>query len=156
MKGEVYLFAHDYTFASSEVKDLLLDPTGYTPPPQTEPGLAMLVPDISASAGPLLIELFSGTVVSANGVEQVSTPQDYRAAGPAAMKIYLGPTITTLGTARGELLVPATSIGLNQRGQTLESDEPLTLDISQKYLIRLTNENGAGTRVGLKFAWAER
>jgi hypothetical protein len=153
--GQSFTLSHDYTFTTSETKNFLVDPTGYVPPEGGQDRVVANVPSFAASAGPLKVEFFVGTTVSANGTQQTTFNRDATSSNVAQTCIYLAPTITDDGTGFSELLIPATAGGPVNVGSNSPIDLPFAMDSTLKLLMRVTNENGADTRVGIRFTFFE-
>lgn len=154
-QGRAFSCTHDYTFDTDETKDFLIDPANYVPPLMSEGNIAVGPLRLDTDGGPLHVELFSETTVSANGEELTSFNRNEKSTNVAGVKVFFGPTITDVGTPLSEEIVPATSLGAIESGMQGLSRMPALLDSSKRILVRITNENGAGVRVGFSFNWLE-
>jgi hypothetical protein len=145
-------FTHaDYTLGvgESEIINYLLDPTGCTCDHVVAEN-----PIFNATAGPVTVEYFVGTTVSANGTELVTFNR--RSGGDAAKsKLYVAPTITGDGVRIAGQLVTATSAVQGDTGATTSTGLPFEVDKGLLLLIRVTNTNGADVAIGRTFSWIE-
>lgn len=148
--GQAYVFA-DYTtgLAASGVLDFLFDPTACTCDK-----LVISLPQFNATAGPVTVELYSFVTVTANGTEQVTFN---RAAVPtvAEAKIYLGPTIDSLGDRIAGYLVPGTSGFLSSSAGEAPGMFEFELSPLFKVLVRATNLDATAIDIGYQVTWAE-
>ena len=112
------------------------------------------VPIFNATAGPVTIEYFIGTTVSALGTELFTFNR--RSGGePARARLYVAPTITGDGVRIAGQLLPATDAVQGDTGQTTEIGLPFEVDRNNLLLIRVTNTNGADVAIGRRFDWIE-
>ena len=150
INGKAFTHA-DYTqgIATDAIINYLFDPTACT----CDQVIAE-VPIFNATAGPVLIEYFVGTTVSANGTELITFNR--RSGFPAAKgKIYVAPTITADGVRIAGQLLPATDAVQGDTGASTEAGLPFEVDKAFRLLIRITNKNGDNVSIGRRFDWIE-
>ena len=112
------------------------------------------VPIFNATAGPVLVEYFVGTTVSANGTELVTFNR--RSGFPSAKaKLYVAPTISDDGVRIAGQLLPATDAVQGDTGAATEIGLPFEVDKDFRLLIRITNKNGDNVSIGRRFDWIE-
>lgn len=144
-------FTHsDYTLAvaGAAVINYLFDPTACT----CDQVIAE-TPIFNSTAGPVTIEFFTGTTVSANGSELLVFNR--RSGGDAAeAKLYVGPTITGDGTRFAAQILTATDAVQGDTGAVTIQGLPFEVDKTALILIRLTNTNGIAD-IGRRFDWVE-
>lgn len=150
VNGNAYTHA-DYTLgvADSEVINYIFDPRNCTCT-----NIVAENPIFNATAGPITIEYYIGTTVSALGSELVAFNRRPTMSPPHA-KLYVAPTITGDGVRIAGQLVPATEAVQGDTGSTTTSGLPFEVDKTQLMLIRVTNTNGAGVAIGRTFNWVE-
>jgi hypothetical protein len=151
-QGKAFSLSQDYTFGAADTSDFLVDPTGYTGPIGR---IVANVPGFAASAGPLKVEFFSDATVSANGTQQTVFNRDATSENTPQTCIYISPTVTSPGVSFSSILIPATAGGPVNVGTNTPVDLPFAMDTTKKLLMRVTNENGADTRVGIRFTFFE-
>jgi len=145
-------FTHaDYTLevGESAVIDYLFDPRNVA-----AEHVVAENPVFNATSGPITIEYYVGTTVSALGTELVTFNR--RPGGPPALaKLYVAPTVTGVGIRIAGQLVTATEAVQGDTGSTTSSGLPFEVDQTHLMLIRVTNTNGAGVAIGRTFNWIE-
>jgi hypothetical protein len=145
-------FTHsDYTLgvATAAVIDYMFDPTACSCDQ-----IIAEVPVFNATAGPVTIEFYSDPTTTANGTELLSFNR--RSSGvPAEAKLYVAPTISSVGTRFSGLLLPATAAVQGNTGDQTVQGLPFEVDKTKKMLIRVTNNNGDGVDIGRRFDWIE-
>ena len=145
-------FTHaDYTtgIAGSAVINYLFDPRECT----CEQVIAE-VPFFNATAGPVTIEYYVGTTITAFGTELFVFNR--RSGKPnAKAKLYVAPTITDDGVRIAGQLLPATAAVQGDTGASTEAGLPFEVDKTNLLLIRITNTNGEDVAVGRRFDWIE-
>jgi hypothetical protein len=145
-------FTHsDYTLgvATSAVIDYLFDPTACSCDQ-----IIAEVPVFNATAGPVTVEFYSAPTTTANGTELISFNR--RSGGASAeAKLYVGPTISDVGTRFSGLLLPATAATQGNTGDQTIQGLPFEVNKAAKVLIRVTNKNGDGVDIGRRFDWVE-
>lgn len=157
LKGMAFTQSSVYTLGAAEVLDILIDPSNYIPDNEQKLGfLVAEVPAFGATAGPILIDFYKGTTVSNNGTPADPPPFNRNAMSSrtAQVEIYTGPTITDPGFNFSSIIVPSTSVGVNGTPAQSPTELPVTFS-GDLILIRMTNENGAGTKVGVRNNWFE-
>jgi hypothetical protein len=99
-----------------------------------------------------LYQFYEGTTVSAYGVEMPSFNRNRNSSKVALMKLYVGPSITSVGT----LLFQA-KVGLDKSyGGTVRSEQEFVLKDNTNYLLRVTNQaSGTNTINGIS-NWYEK
>ena len=150
VKGKSFSFEDYFTFSASEVKTIVLDPTAFT-----GVNLTFNPVVLSATAGPILVDFYVGTIANADGT--LLGASNRRPGFPSPQTILrLNPTGVTLGTRFAGDLVPstgmnpATSVGAgNMPGLPFEFLNTI------KYAVQFTNLNGADTYMQLKVTWFE-
>jgi hypothetical protein len=144
-------FTHsDYTLGvlADNVTNYLFDPTACTCDQ-----IVAEVPIFNATSGPVTIEFFAGTIVSANGTELDSFNRRSGGDIPEA-KLYIGPTITFDGARFSGIILTATEAAQGDTGAVTVSGLPFEVSKSIKILIRVTNANGVNN-IGRRFDWVE-
>jgi hypothetical protein len=144
-------FTHsDYTLdvLTTVVTDYLFDPTACT----CDQVIAE-TPIFNATAGPVTIEFFAGTTVSANGTE-LDVFNRRAAGGAAEAKLYVGPTITLVGTRFAGQILTATDAVQGDTGAVTIPGLPFEVDKTTLILVRVTNINGTSS-IGRRFDWVE-
>lgn len=156
IEGEAFVrgraFTHaDYTLdvGTDEVINYLFDPTACTCE-----NLVAEVPIFNASAGPVTIEYYIGTTVSAVGTELLAFNRRSGGVAPKA-KLYVAPTITDDGVRFTGQVVTATEAVQGDTGSISYAGLPFEVDQTQLLLIRVTNTNGNGVAMGRLFNWIE-
>lgn len=158
LRGMAFTQSTVYTFGSAEVNNFIIDPTGYTPDSEQKYGLIYYdIPAMAATGGPLLIEYFSAPAYSDIGTVTVPAVFNRNSLSPrtAQMIITEGATITDPGDAISQLLLPATSVGVNGAPAAIGEALPFVVGSAVKFLMRVTNENGAGVRMQIRQNWFE-
>lgn len=109
----------------------------------------------AATAGPVLIDLYTGTVADDNGT--LLTPSNRREGQPQPVSIIrLNPTINDAGTLFADDLVPASGSGVgNANGSTNGPGLPFEIDPTMKKMLLIDNKDGAGIYFQLKMTWFE-
>lgn len=151
VEGKAFTHA-DYTLAvgAAAVINYLFDPTAVT-----SDQVIAEVPRFNATAGPITIEYFVGTTVSANGTElDVFNRRASSATVPEA-KLYVGPTITADGTRFSGVLLAASEAVQGDTGAITDVGLPFEVNKAALILIRITNTNGAGIGIGRRLDWVE-
>ena len=150
VNGKAFTHA-DYTLGVAEdaIINYLVDPTNCTCD-----HIVAENPIFSATAGPVTIEYFVGTTVSALGTELVTFNR--RPTGTQAqLKLYVAPTITGDGVRIAGQLVTATEAVQGDTGATTSAGLPFEVDKRFMMLIRVTNTNGADNAIGRSINWIE-
>jgi hypothetical protein len=151
-EGKVFTYL-DYTiYGASEVKDLVFDPIDYK-----GSKLKVFTPSFSATAGPVIIDVYFGTdAVRDPAKELFIYNRNGKSSNTAKSKAYINPIINSLGFRPGGRLVP--SGGQNPAtGVPGEAAEfvPVILDETQKVLFRIKNLNGADTYIETNVVFIE-
>lgn len=109
---------------------------------------------VSSDGGPVDVDLYEGTTVSANGTAITPYNNNRNSGTTAAMTVFESPTITTDGTLLEPIIIP----GTKQQGSFgSEASNEWNLKADTIYMIRITNNTiGAGTsRFTLNMFWYE-
>lgn len=106
------------------------------------------------AGGDAQIQLYEDTTVSANGAVQTPQNRNRRSLNTPDLTLYLGPTVTGVGTVLSNRLIPAGKGG-NSAGGDISSFEEWILAESTNYLFRVTNRGGGAKPVGLAIDWYE-
>ena len=155
-RGMTYTYQDYHTFGASEVKDFLFDPTGYTPPPGGQNRIVGFFPSVFAEAGPILVDFYHSTTASEDGTLLDIFNRDSTSSNTPSSTLRLGPTVSNAGTRFSGIGVPANATGAGQQvSSSVEESLPFALDITMKYLMRFTNQNGADTLVSIRFTFFE-
>lgn len=135
-KGDAYICSSRVSLGSGAVLNaLLVVPSGYT---------VHLRHVTSTTGGPILIDMYEETTVSANGSAGNWRNANRNFPDTPNMEIYSGPTITSDGTLIFQQMVPGTG-GFFGGGATLEIGIiEIVLKPNTNYLLRFTN-NSTGT-----------
>lgn len=150
INGKAFTHA-DYSLlvADSNVTNYLFDATACT----CDQVIAE-TPIFNGTAGPVTVEYFVGTTVSANGTELVVFNRRATSANVAKAKLYIGPTITDDGTRFAGQLLAATDAVQGDSGSTTFLGLPFEVLKTSNILIRVTNVNGENN-IGRRFDWIE-
>lgn len=144
-------FTHsDYALGvlAANITNYLFDPTACTCE-----RLIVDVPIFNATSGPITVEFFGGTIVSANGTELESFNR--RSGGDVAeAKLYINPTITNDGSRFSGIILTATESNQGDTGAVTIQGLPFEVNKATKILIRVTNIDGVNN-IGRRFDWIE-
>lgn len=119
---------------------------------------ALLYPHLIISAGAggdADVFLYEGTTFSAAGAGVTAVNRDRSSATVATATITSGPTITLVGTALFQHLLPGGSHPVNAPGGSGETREEFILDVSTDYMVRLTNITGGAQAASVTIGWYE-
>lgn len=156
-RGKAFTHQDYHTMVAAQVMNFIFDPTAYVPPPGALNRIVGFFPSIFAEAGPILMDIYYDVDASGDGVVQEIFNRDSISTNVASSTLKLDPTtITSPGTRFTGIGIPANSIGSGQQvSSSVEDQLPFALDTTKKYLIRLTNQNGADTLVTMRFTFFE-
>lgn len=129
---------------------IVFDPTAFT-----GDNFTFLPLFFAATAGPVLVNLYTGTDADADGTPLV--PSNRREGQPQPVSIIqLNPTINDPGIQFADDLIPASGSGVgNANGSTNGPGLPFEIDPTMKKLIEFENKGGAGVYLQIKMTWFE-
>lgn len=156
--GQAFTQSADYTIGDGATMDFLLDPTGYTPDEEQLYGQVIFdVPTFFAAAGPLVVSFFAAPDISAPGtpLSPGAFNRDANSSRVSQMLLTHTPTIVSDGVLYSKILIPATAGGPVNVGSQSFDNLPFNLNLANKTLMRVVNENGANTRFGVRNSWFE-
>lgn len=159
--GMAFTQSSVFTMGSGGVLNFLIDPTNYLPDQeQIYNKIIYEIPAFSATAGPILIEFFSNPVTSSPGTDTFPLPFNRIADSQRTvqLKITQGPTVSDFGVKLSEILIPATSIGIHGTPAAVTEILPFSMHVGENgtpLLMRVTNQNGSNTMVGIRHNWFE-
>jgi hypothetical protein len=156
-RGLAYSYQDYMNYEAAQVRNFIFDPTNYIPPEGAEGRVVGFFPSFFAEAGPITAEFFAGTEEEGDGTPLVLFNRDGSSVNIPLSTLKVDPSeITNDGTRFTGIGIPANATGSGQQVSSEVQDElPFALDITQKYLIRVTNTNGAGTLVMMRFTFFE-
>jgi hypothetical protein len=152
------LFVQGLSFTSSQIVvspdqgqiDILVDPTVCACDQIVFAPLSF-----TADEGPITVEIYTGTTVSANGTELPAFNRRATSTNTTGMKLYSGPTVTDAGTKFSELLIPVSAVGPQITGSPTATGLPFEIDKGVLYMARIINNNGANANVQYSATWFE-
>lgn len=155
IRGYAFSFEDYFLMGASEVLDIVVDPTSF----KSITGQNNLVFNNlggSATAGPITIDIHAG--VNADNDGDILESSNRRASIGTAAQVILrkNPTINNAGVKFAGDLIPGT--GLNPATATGAKNTgalPFEITNTTKYMLRITNHNGADTYLQLKLTWFE-
>lgn len=151
VNGQAFSYEDYLSYNTDEVKDFLFDPTAFI-----GTNIVIVPPLFAATAGPVLIDYYVGTTASDNGTLLGISNRRGTSTNENQAILRLNPTISNVGTRFTGRLVPATGVNPVQGiGGASSSALPFEVDYSFKYLIRVTNTDGAGVYVQTDLTWLE-
>lgn len=108
-----------------------------------------------ADEGPITVELYVGVTISALGT--LKTIFNRRSTSPTKnrLKIYSGPTVSDVGIKFSELLIPASSAAIFINGSQSGPGLPFEINKELLYMARIINNNGADANVEYNATWFE-
>lgn len=157
LKGLAFSYTDYVIFGTDEVKNYVFDPTTYTPPAGSYGKIIARPPAIGATQGPILLDVYGNTDANNDGTIITAFNRNGNSPKPvSSATLRLNPTINNVGIKFAGYLTPSTGTNpITGRGGTAEDSLPYELNLTQKYLFRFTNLNGATTRVGIRSVWFE-
>lgn len=159
-KGQVFSYEDYISFAASETKIIVVDPTAFEP---LGAGVLTRIPFNPllgvATAGPILIDFYSGTEAADDGTILQGSNRDSTADKLLPdIVLRLSPTVSNKGTRFAGDMIPSTASGpggLTNSGSGNAIGLPFAISNLSKYALELTNMNGDGVYVQLKLTWLE-
>lgn len=160
LKEQAFTQSQRHTFAADEIKYFLIDPTNYVPGSTQKFGrIISEVPSFFAASGPIDID-FLELVTLAPAVATPLTLAPFNRIATSSIAPQL--ELSTLSAAPGdmdlfsEILVPSNAAGVGQQvGFSVSEELPFALDLTKKLVMRVTNQDGANTSVGIRWTWFE-
>jgi hypothetical protein len=153
-QGKSFTLSQVYIFGADSTSDFLFDPTGYTPPEGGENRIVAFVPEVNADAGPILITFYADSTAE-GGALQPAFNRDGTSPNLPQLCVYKDTTVGDEGTSFSEILVPATTGGPVNVGAQSPATNLFAIDTTKKIIMRVHNQNGAGTQVGVRATWFE-
>lgn len=151
VNGLVFSYEDYLIYGDDEVKNFIFDPTAFT-----GTNLVITPPQFSASSGPITVEYFIGATADNDGTLLGISNRRGTSSNVNKAILRLAPSNISEGTRFAGRLIPATGVNPNQgSGNASGSNLPFEIDCSVKYLIRITNTDGAGVYVQTDFTWIE-
>jgi len=109
--------------------------------------------DVETKDGPVLVDLYEGALVSANGTQGPVYNMNRQSSRQPSFTTYQGPTVTDPGSSN---LYPTLTNGSKGVGGGSDRQGRLVLKENENYLLRLTNASGANpTTIGLHAVFGE-
>jgi hypothetical protein len=144
--GLVYGMASRLTLANNATLDMLLVT------PATPAHIELLTMECSTTSAPVYIDLYEGTIVSANGTAVTNIRNYNRQSNRAnGLAIYQGATVTDTGISVDAMLLAGDKTIGGGNGQ----DGRFILKPSEKYLVRVQNVSGASATLGFRLVFGE-
>lgn len=153
-QGKAFTLSQVYTFDADSTSDFLFDPTGYVPPVGGENRIVAFVPEVNADAGPIMVTFYADSTAS-GGDLQPTFNRDALSDNTSQLCVYKDTTVDDEGISFSEILVPATTGGPVNVGAQAPASNLFAMDTTKKLIMRLHNQNGAGTQVGVRATWFE-
>ena len=82
----------------------------------------------TADEGPIVVEIYAGTTVSANGTPLPIFNRRATSTNITGLKLYSGPTVSDAGTKFSELLIPVSAVGPQITGSPTGIGLPFEID----------------------------
>jgi hypothetical protein len=114
---------------------------------------AHMVMSVESTAGQILLEVFRGATVSANGTLETAINRNGNYADASTTLIYETPTVTGDGT-----LIRSSVYGTGKNSSTGGGDRGSSETVLKQntiYLLRITEQNILATTVNINFDWYE-
>lgn len=141
----------DYLDIPTGVSYFLLDLTGVS-----ERAVFSLPLKIKVPEGPIVLDVYEGGTVSANGIELNTFNPNRLADFVHQGKIYVGPTVTDDGTKLfGESFGSAGGFFAAATPGEGGASQPFINDVTKKWLLKIDNTSGAAITVNGFFSWFE-
>ena len=108
----------------------------------------------TACAGESWVHLYENPTTSADGTVLSSPNMNRCSSNLSASTVYIGPTVTTVGTHLGESFIPGGEKNRATGGQLRNATEWM-LDNNNVYLFRATNKSGSAADMSLEIEFYE-
>lgn len=157
---EAFSYEDYTTFAASETKTIIVDPTAFIPDGK---GVLKRIPFLPMSAyspsGPIRVQFYQDSIADDDGTLLEASNRDSSAEKIIPdLKLRLDPSNITKGTRFAGDLIPSSDSGpggLNTVGGSNAPGLPFAITNLKKYAIDLTNDNGDNVLVQIKLTWFE-
>lgn len=111
---------------------------------------------VKSDQGPITINAYEDTIVSANGVAEPTKRLNRQSSIQPSLLIYSAPTITGVGTTMITEYIGTTGGGAHTAvGESANSPLEWFLKRGSKYLLRAANTSGATANIVISFFWYE-